>query len=62
MPKVEVEMTLPVRVRTYHVGDPDTIEQEWIVDYATRDGRAKIARHAGWAMNFGRGVEMEPLV
>lgn len=61
MREVTVKMKLPVTVRTYLVSDPDVCEQEFVVDYATPEGRKRIARHSGWALNNGRGVETEPM-
>lgn len=61
MPIVKVDMKLPVRVLTFNMNN-DELEQEWIVDYATPDGRQRIARHAGWAMNNRKSVTTEPVV
>lgn len=60
MRKVTVEMKLPVTVRTFVLGT-DEVEQEFVVDYATTEGRKRIARHSGWALNNGRAVETEPM-
>lgn len=60
MKQVTVTMKLPVNVRTYHPVT-DEVESEFVVDYATHEGRRRIGRHSGWALNNGFGVEVEPV-
>lgn len=56
------EETKLVRVTTYLVADPDTVENERVVDYANDSDRKWLGSHSWWAFSNGRGIELEPVI
>jgi hypothetical protein len=50
-----------VRVTTYQIEDPDTVDDERIINYANASDRTWLGKHSWWAFSNSRGIELEPV-
>jgi hypothetical protein len=51
---------MKVIVTTFHTSDPENPETEQDIDFSVRRNRDWLFGHITWAINNGRGVEVQP--